>query len=265
MWRLNYRYRSPHTAIMNVGSRFHASCPSTSSLAPLRAPQYTIDWKQWNQQDIDSNAHNPTLTLGSLADEWFAGAEIELIQRHGLEYDEADAHRGMGRASTFVQSRSRGKYRNAAGDLGLMGQRLAWTGKALWTIIVAMSSPLHSPTREKYINLAKTMAPRALAFRRELAQRSGDREGLEYISIISGALRAIGKAGLRVRGIPPLLQRLQHVDHQDKLDDLKARYNAIDAAPPQRLRHEAQKIPARCEVVGSRGYRQSSTPRHPTT
>ncbi len=206
--------------------------PIAQPIGPLQEPQYVINWKDWNSQRDRGleDSVDPPHSLSALADQWYAAAEIELIELHGLDYHEAGAYRGLGRSATTVSSEGRGRYRSVASDLGLMCQRLAWTSKALWTVISAMSSPLGSPSRAKFLALASTMAPRARAFRRELAARANASDEWGQLPIIADALRVLGKAGLQVRGVPPLLVRLRHADYCDKQDVFQSHYNAVSVA-----------------------------------
>ncbi len=202
--------------------------PIDRPVGPLPIPPYAVDWTTWNAEETAPGTPDPSHTLSKMAEEWYAGAEIELVGAHGLHYHDAGHFRGIGRAGTYVQSESRGRYRNVADDLGLIGQRLSWTSKALWAIIVAMNSPIGSELRSKYLGLAASMAPRALAFRRELrARATGADSQRDHIGILSGALHIVGKAGLTVRGIPALLRRLHHIDYPDKHRQFLEHYNLV--------------------------------------
>ncbi len=126
-----------------------------------------------------------------------------------------------------------------ADGVGLIGQRLSWASKALWAIIVAMSSPLDSRFRNNYLTIASTMAPRASSFRRELTDHALDAT-FDHLGILIDALKLIGKAGMRVRGVPPLLHRLRVADYPMKLEEFQRHYNAVSAAlmRASELRHK---------------------------
>ncbi len=203
--------------------------PVHPPIGPLQVPHYRIDWHGWlrSAEHADSKGDPP---LTSLAEEWFAGAEVELIERHGMDLRDAAAYSGIGKSGTTVHDNRVGRYRNVADDVGLTGQRLSWAAKALWTVISAMCTPISSRAREGYLSLALPMSSRARAFRHEIINRPSMAENMEHVSILVSALQLLGKAGLQVRGIPPLIVRLRHCDYVAKLDEFKAMYNMVNAA-----------------------------------
>ncbi len=202
--------------------------PIDRPVGPNPVPPYAVDWSSWIATEITLGAADPTHRLSKLTEEWYAGAEIELVSAHGIHYHDAGHYRGIGRAGTYVQSESNGRYRNVADDIGLIGQRLSWVSKALWAVIVAMSSAIGSIDRARYLGLASTMAPRALAFRREIqAREMGGDNHRDHIDILSGALHAVGKAGLTVRGIPALLRRLHYADYPEQHRRFVEHYNLV--------------------------------------
>ncbi len=140
-----------------------------------------------------------------MTDQWYAGAEIELLEGCGLDIAEDIAYCGMGRAPVTVQPTNRGKYRNVAGEAGLTGHRLAWTAKAIWKVIARMGAPIDSDYRTNAIKLAWKMSPRARAYRRELNRMTDTAMDTTTRTILSEALRTVGDMSLLVRDIPPLL------------------------------------------------------------
>ncbi len=211
---------------------------------PLPVPQYTVDWSEWHNNDDTPNpgTTSPPQPLSKLTDEWYAGAEVELFAAHGVDLHDAGVYRGMGRAGTMIQAEARGRFRSAADDVGLLGQRLAWASKALWSVIVAMGAPLDSQHRRRYLELASTMAPRAMAFRRELNARPNNYAGsIDHLRILMDALRLVGRAGLRVRGVPALLHRLRVADYPDKLNEFRNQYNTVGAVLLEVCEHRHRK------------------------
>ncbi len=169
---------------------------------------------------ITNLGEDAAASIERLTREWYAGAELELIERHGIDPRDGAPYSGLGQAPVFVQSERRGRFHNVADELGLVGQRLAWAAKSIWTIIGAMGSPIGSRARTDFLSLAKTMAPRARAFRREILNRTAQLAAIDIVhrSILIDALQLVGRAGLQVRGVPPMLDRLRHCDYPDRLD-----------------------------------------------
>ncbi len=205
--------------------------PIERPIGPLQVAQYAIDWESWARGKDDNTDGGAKESLDKLTREWFAGAEIELIESHGMDLRDAAHYSGLGQAPVTVQANRNGRYSNVADELGLVGQRLAWSAKGLWTIIAAMGSPLGTKGRADFIAFAKTMAPRAMAFRREISSRqfSHDTPEHSYRVTLNNALLLIGRAGLRVRGIPPLLDRLAHCDYPNQLDIMRSTYNIVNS------------------------------------
>ncbi len=210
--------------------------PIERPIGPLQNPEYLVDWGHWDRdrrRAADLGSDNCLIadasTINRVTNEWYAGAEVELLQAHAIDICDGAPYSGMGQAPVMVQTGSRGRFRNVASEAGLFGQRLAWAARALWGIIALMGSPVGSDYRIKALALAWRMSPRARAFRRELDRRS---ETTDYTthSILRRALVVVGQAGLTVHGIPPLLQRLAHTTYDDVLDKLRELYNTVNAA-----------------------------------
>ncbi len=231
---------SPHVAVRlvlplpreNVGVRSLRQprpLPVTRPIGPLQVPEFIIDWENWDSaRRKGEQPDNDSAPLAGLTREWFAGAEVELIEAFGMNYDEGEQHWGLGQAAVTIQSRSRGRFRNVADELGLVGQRLSWTAKALWTIIAAMGSVIGSEHRNRFLGIAAAMAPRARAFRRELQSKPQGSLDKTHTDILITALHAVGRADLQVHGVIPLLTRLKYVDSQQHLIRFRELYNTVN-------------------------------------
>jgi hypothetical protein len=180
--------------------------PIERPFGPLREPQYRINWEQWIQDGAASarqvTDHSGASTLNRLTREWYAGAEVELIEAHGIDVRDGAPYSGLGQAPVVVASGHRGRFRSVPDELGLRGQRLAWSAKALWNSIALMGSPVGSEFRTRALTLAWSMSHRARAYRREL-DRQDPVEDASGRSSLRKALALVGSASLTVHGIPP--------------------------------------------------------------
>ncbi len=161
-------------------------------------------------------------SVSALTEEWYAGAEIELVERHGMDVRDAVAFSGIGKVGIAIHHDCDRRFRNVACDFGLAGQRMCWAAKALWTCISAMCSQIGSPARGGFLDLALPMSARARAFRHEILHRPGFASSVEHSDVLLSALRLLGRAGLQTRGIPPLITRLRHCNYDDTLDTFKS-------------------------------------------
>ncbi len=210
--------------------------PIERPIGPIQTPEFLVDWQQWDKgrrpggKDHNIDDTGQDATIDELTQEWYAGAELELLQLHGINYRDGAAHMGIGRASVVVQTTGRGRFRNVADDLGLLGQRLTWTAKALWVMVSAMASPLDSAARNGYLSLAAAMAPRARAFRRELLRKApGMADGPLLTKLLNG-LNLMGRAGLQVRGVFALIIRLKYCNYPDQLTRFRDMYDDINGS-----------------------------------
>jgi hypothetical protein len=130
---------------------------------------------------------------------------VELIQAHGLRVDDATHYSGIGTSSTTVQAAARGRFSNVAEELGLLGQRLGWAAKGIWTALSAMQSPPGCRFRQGALTLCWRFSHRARAFRRDIDQRRRPAEHEQLFALLRRALVQLGNMGLMIRGAPPLL------------------------------------------------------------
>ncbi len=87
--------------------------PIDLPIGPLQVPQYRIDWHGWLRDDADGDVPS----LSTLAEEWYAGAEVELVERHALDMRDAAAFSGIGKAGVVVQADRECRFRNVADEL----------------------------------------------------------------------------------------------------------------------------------------------------
>ncbi len=270
---------SPHVAVRLVmgiprdagtARRLHQprTLPKDRIFGPAPPPQYFVDWSGWeNARRGDPHLVTDAAAVERLTREWYAGAELELIQGHGLRPEEAASYSGLGTMTVTVRTAARGRYRNVADELGLMGQRLGWAAKGIWTVLSAMQSPLDSRFRQRSLDLGWRFSRRARALRREHDTRHRSPEFEKEGDLLRRALVWLGNVSLQIRGGAPLLVRLVHqdcdrhaVDARQLYDDLNGLIKALAGQRRKRaLRQTREWARAAPERVGHRVTKSRET------
>ncbi len=190
-----------------------------------------MDWDHWDRtRRARPRAPTDEATVARLTREWYAGAELELIQSHGLQAEDAAHYSGLGTAAIAVQTASRGRYRNVADEYGLIGQRLGWAAKGIWTALSATHAPLDSSFRQGALTLCWRFSLRARAPRREHDRRTRH-DGLDAENaLLRRGLVMLGNMGLQIRGAAPLLVRLVHCNCVQPMTAARGIYDEINTS-----------------------------------
>ncbi len=224
------RLTIPKDAGLTRRLRQARTLPINRLVGPLALPRYRVDWDGWDSaRRSDTALGTDTETINRLTREWYAGAEVELIQTHGVDFDDSATYGGIGQAPVVVGTASRGRFRDSADALGLLGQRLMWTSKGLWMVVAAMEAPIGSNYRSRTLQSAMAMSARSRAYQRDLLNGRLSTDGPGGQELLE-ALRLLGKAGLWVHGLPPLLLRMASNDYPPIHDNSRTVYDKIVAA-----------------------------------
>ncbi len=192
--------------------------PIERPIGPLPIPEVAIDWQHWERHRRHGHDDDDRISpdLDRLTQEWYAGAEAELLQAYGINYQDGAPYMGMGKTGVTVQSVGRGRYRHVSDKLGLIGQRPSWAAKGLSILVTAMSAPVDSKKRADYLALAGTFAPRARAFRRELLMKPHGQVDPATMDALLMSLNLIGRFRADSAQVSPFITRLKYVDYPEQ-------------------------------------------------
>jgi hypothetical protein len=139
-------------------------------------------------------------------------------------------HLGVGEPYRIIRQEGRGRFRNAPGGLGLLGQRIGWMLKALHLAIIhaptlAASSSVQS--RRKADVLCR-IGHRCIAFIREGDKALGsDGDFLNLRPSWTRALKLLASIVRTSHGDPPLLAQWANGRLLPSVDKLKASYDDL--------------------------------------
>ncbi len=181
--------------------------PTHRLIGPV-LPSEVVDWDGWvdrqglnGDRDLDEDRLEEALTT------WYAGAEVELIDTIGISGDEKQYYNGIGQRPEYVQECRRGRYRNADDKVGILGQRLAWCAAGLNRLYQTLKAEPHSRRRVTGVGLVRKMGHRAVAIRRDLAQRHDSEEDASDWRTALVALGTMINVNLHRHGAAPILGR----------------------------------------------------------
>ncbi len=140
--------------------------PTNRPFGPIRqAPQ--VDWGQWPRLDqMRQNDDYDEETAAKAVEEWYAGAERELLIQFDIDEDEQGPYLGMGIEPKVVHSSQQGRYRNTTDEEGLIGHRAAWTCRALQLMITHAAAVHVEGQKSAAGDILARMGHRAAAFYR---------------------------------------------------------------------------------------------------
>ncbi len=171
-----------------------------------------VDWDGW-QTELDKLKEDGGLGMEQLdiaLEEWYGGAELELMTKFGLVGAECEKkHLGLGRCSEPQLQPARGKYAGSARAAGIFGHRLAWTARALRSVIRYaswMRDDLNMGANQRWRLLRQSTAcgRRPIAFARESHIREA--EDQDEWRQLDHSLRRLATLVRREHRRPPLLQ-----------------------------------------------------------
>ncbi len=169
-----------------------------------------VDWEKWIDDvpatNDDQNATMPD--LDALAQEWFAGAEAELLTLHGLAGTAEEVHHmGIGSPTRMVRGAASTRRHCVADALGILGHRLAWAARGLHLAVHwgrrLQDADLTSDKKEKAAWVLFGYGHRAVAFLHERIVKDPVEDDELETCKLKHALSLLGNLIRTRRGIPP--------------------------------------------------------------
>ncbi len=171
---------------------------------------------------------NQTVTDENV-DQWFAGAEAELLTLFGLAGGSTEAYySGVGRPIREVEGTVGPSRRETPDALGKLGHRLTWTARAIHLVVrwagflAPEGEPLHGHTfrnaevgggddgqqarRRKIARMLSSYGSRAIAFLKEKLPVNSDDDEAEACRTLQQALRLMASTVRPCHGKPPLIE-----------------------------------------------------------
>ena len=227
-------FLSPHAPVMlNLAARSvlgfsrALSQPRVLPAGDPRGPMPPAAAVQWE------GAAPVEVDFARRLDHWYAGAEFELMGLFGLQgADDEGAHLGLGCHGREVERRVGGRYCGSPDQLGLVGQRLAWTMRSAKAVSIAGSSlpvssargPRCSPPldalldyRHPYFHFCDNpravsaarclvaVGRRSAAFAAELKQLRMDESLAPFVPLLRKGLESLAAVARPHHGSPPLV------------------------------------------------------------
>ncbi len=94
-------------------------------------PATKVEWEQWGRA-LHDRAQNGNIDLDVMAQEWSAGAEVELLSVFGKHaVDDRIAYTGIGLRREEVIAAPARSFRNTPDSQGILGHRLNWVVRQL--------------------------------------------------------------------------------------------------------------------------------------
>ncbi len=197
-----------------------------------------IDWSKWDgnartyhckdhggKRDSEENSilHNVEYAM----EEWFAGAEVELLNWQGLVDTEVESQFiGLGMPLRETEAPERGRFKHVPNELGILGHRMDWVIRGL-NLYLAVGRAVVDRARARAdgtedrqewpcrlqlrLRALRSVGYRAVAFRKEEQRADEDsaafwplvREGLTYLSHVvrsQHGVEATARAWIAGRG-----------------------------------------------------------------
>ncbi len=218
--------------------------PTQRLIGPVM-PSEAVDWDGWaGRQGLMDDRHFDEDRIEEALTTWYAGAEVELIDTIGISGDEKQYYRGIGQRPEYVQESKRGRYRNADDKVGILGQRLAWCAAGLNRLYQALRAEPLTRRRINGVELVRKMGHRAVAIRRDLAQRHYAEEDAKDWQTALAALGTMINVNLHRHGAAPILGRgaLEREAVEDHgIHDLLARVSDATESLAKRRRKASMK------------------------
>ncbi len=202
------------------------------------APGYRVAWEQWHQEDGVADgqpqAASPTGMEG-LTDQWFAGAEAELLTTYGIARGDDEPHySGIGKPVRMVEGTAGPSMRETPSATGLLGHRLAWAARALhlvnrWGHLFGRcdntATACTQRQRRRAEDLIRAHGHRAIAFLKERRSASTDDDTVELEGVLTSALRLLAQLVRRSHRRQPLMDEWSKGRHERQ----KAHFGDMEA------------------------------------
>jgi hypothetical protein len=140
-------YLAPHVPVIasvatrsKLGINYALAQPKVLPVGHPQGPvprSSSVDWTA-----LDPSEGVPGRSADRL-DQWFAGAELELLGLFGLQGSELEYdYMGIGAPAHLVPRRPCGRFSGSPDQLGLVGQRMAWSARSAKSVALsAMALP----------------------------------------------------------------------------------------------------------------------------
>ncbi len=183
---------------------------------PRQEPKLIVDWSQWKVgAGTDAAADAGMSELAESMDEWYAGAEAELLSQYGLaDHPSEEAYMGIGRPPTEIIENTARRFRIVPDAFGLVGHRLEWACSALHLIIslapliiahAAAAGNSDSSRIATHVDTLSRLGHRACSFAREEQARPNDNDADAFWPLVKQGMRRIGELVRNRHGRRPRL------------------------------------------------------------
>ena len=169
-------------------------------------PGIKIEWDSWAPHAAANGGFDED-RFAHMVELWYAGAECELNTACGRAAvnDEASSL-GLGRAATTYRAPVRGKFRDVADELGVLGHRLAWAAKWLRTVqAYGVSAGTHGLAPQQVLTLLGASA-KAAGFAAEKWHNIDDDS---TVRSLRNGMRWLAALGRPCKDRRPLIVRLE--------------------------------------------------------
>ncbi len=224
----------------------HVSCQPTRRLQQPRllpverpdgnaAPGIVVDWARWGAAAASGGGSCEDRMRAATAamEDWYAGAEAELISQIGLASGEHEvAFMGIGLEPREVVEHNAKRFKNVPDNFGIVGHRLEWARNAihmvtsLAPIIIAAAGNADSGVRQRVDAHQETLSMighRACSFAREQQRRPYDADADAFWPLVAKGMKAAGELVRNRHGRRPRLCVWRHGEEGGDLD----RFNAL--------------------------------------
>ncbi len=179
-------------------------------------PGLIIDWARWAEPDARKEESANDAISGAL-DDWYAGAEAELLAQYGLIGSDAEPHyMGIGKPPEVVVEPTTKRFRDVPDELGIIGHRLEWACRAcnliqsLGPMIIEAAGSSEVKVRDRaaaHIETLSRFGHRACSFAREEHVCPNDADGDALWPLIRRGMKMIGELVRSRHGRRPRLMR----------------------------------------------------------
>ncbi len=173
---------------------------------------FSVRWEAWNvinDGGDDDGCEFDMQRATQATEEWFAGAECELLSVYGVaRTDDETAHMGIGLPAREVQGSSMGRFRDVAEELGIVGQRLTWIARALAAFARHVQAARESGPDSWQMGTLSRLGHRGRAFLDDKRERWRRYHDAQVTDAIRNALKFIASWVRSVHRRPPILHAL---------------------------------------------------------
>ena len=196
-----------------VGNGPDRNITTVSRLKPLpvdrpigpQLPGIRIDWGSWTTPAVDGEGFDENV-FTRMVQTWYAAAECELNTVCGHAGVEGEtASMGIGRVSKEHRTTVRGRFRDVADELGVIGHRLAWTVKWLRTAQAYASSAGAAGVDRQQARTLLGASRKAAVFAAEKWHCADD---ADTVQALRDGIRWMATIGRARKESPPLIIRL---------------------------------------------------------